>query len=195
MSTPAHGRQPSQPPDPNQYAWPQYAPQPLVGSSVAQPAQRRRWLHIVGYPLVAVIAAGIGSAATQANPLSASPSVAHRVAAAPIATTTADEAPVADVTAPTLDPSNYEVTLKILSKECFGSAGCNVTARPVIAGDTATNGVAAELTIEIRGGNDGASVQTITLDESGQYSADEALISTASAGRKLTAKITAVEVL
>ena len=89
---------------------------------------------------------------------------------------------------------DYEISVKTLSKECFGSAGCNVDARLTVSGTPATNGVAVELTVKVTGGEDGAQIETISLDEDGQYSPVEVYLSTRSSKSKVKATITAVEV-
>jgi hypothetical protein len=91
-------------------------------------------------------------------------------------------------------PKDFTITLKIKSKECFGSAGCNVTYEPkltIVGPDVDENG-SYEITYEIRGGEDGADVDTIEL-EAGQYRTVDGLAQTSSQSAKLTAVITEVE--
>lgn len=96
--------------------------------------------------------------------------------------------------APFPTPDDYDVSIKILSKQCFGSAGCNIEARLTLTGlsDAAMN-TAAEVTIKVTGSSDGAQIETVELDDEGQYSAPELYLSTNSKASKLKAKVTEVE--
>lgn len=96
--------------------------------------------------------------------------------------------------APLPDPSDYDVTIKILSKQCFGSAGCNVEGRITLDGLTsAALSTPAELTVRITGSEDGPQIETLELDEDGNYNAPEISVGTSSKGVKLKAKVTDVE--
>jgi hypothetical protein len=83
-----------------------------------------------------------------------------------------------------------------LTKECFGSAGCNITFRVRLAYDDTAGQLdpdkTYELTYKIRGGEDPL---TNTLEITGDnYSTDqEELISTPSSSTKVTAVVTDVE--
>lgn len=92
--------------------------------------------------------------------------------------------------------ADYTIKIKTLSKECFGSAGCNVEARLTVSTTSgpATEGVPVELTVSVTGDEDGPQVETIELDEDGQYYAPEVVLSTKSSKTKVKATITAVEV-
>jgi hypothetical protein len=87
--------------------------------------------------------------------------------------------------------------VKTLSKQCFGSAGCNVTYRIEVGydGPPLDPSNTAEVVYEVRGGEDGPQINTFTV-EGDQSSVDrEESISTSSAGRKLTAVVTSVDLL
>jgi hypothetical protein len=91
-------------------------------------------------------------------------------------------------------PKDFTLTVKILSKQCFGSAGCNITFRVELS----SNGVSPdpdktyEVTYEVRGVEDGPQINTLTI-EGGKYRADEEeFASTKSAATKLKAVITDV---
>lgn len=115
--------------------------------------------------------------------------------AAPAATTSAAAQPVAPIVLPKVPTASaYQIKIKTLSKQCFGSAGCNVSARltvEIVGTEALTR--AAELSVRVTGGMDGAQVETITVDGEGNYSAPEILVQTPNQGAKLRAKITDVE--
>ncbi len=94
---------------------------------------------------------------------------------------------------PTKD--DFDLTLKITGKECFGSAGCNVETKVSVTyvgiedvEDLPSN---IDITFDIRGGEE---PYTATIEmEDGKYSPDTALIQTKSSKSKLTATITDVD--
>lgn len=88
---------------------------------------------------------------------------------------------------------NFTVDVKTLSKQCFGSAGCNVEIRLVVAGDASIKGTEVELSIEVSGDESGPLIETITIDEDGQYTQPELVVSTKSSKTKVKATITDVE--
>ena len=99
-----------------------------------------------------------------------------------------------DAAAPDIGPANFQITVKTLSKQCFGSAGCNVEIRLGLGGDADTEGVAAELTVKVTGDESGPLIETISVDEDGNCAVPELTLSTKSSGTKVKAKVTAVEV-
>lgn len=92
-------------------------------------------------------------------------------------------------------PADWRIDLKILRKQCFGSAGCNVTVRiqPEYVGpaELPEEGV-IEVTYQIHGGED-VHINTFEVEAGVAYHEDEERISTASSGDVLTAKATEVE--
>ncbi|WP_405614609.1 hypothetical protein OG292_17385 [Streptomyces sp. NBC_01511] len=122
--------------------------------------------------------------------------------AAPEATATAIEE-VADE--PTEEPTSEEtyntapdrtdflLDLKTKSKQCFGSAGCNVTVEPTLSylgllpldpDETYS------ITYEVRGGEDGAVIQTMELTNQTSLSYQPVAMSTAKSSSKFTAEVT-----
>jgi hypothetical protein len=92
-------------------------------------------------------------------------------------------------------PSDFELSAKITDKECFGSAGCNVTFRV----DVAYNGIqtldddATWLVVyEIYGVEDAPQVGNFELTGT-KISGTEETMSTASSKKKITLKVTSVE--
>lgn len=92
---------------------------------------------------------------------------------------------------------HFKITLKTTRKQCFGSAGCNVTVDPELtyAGLLPPNpDKTYSITFEVRGGADGAIVQTMELTDQDQVSYRPVDLSTNKSGDTLTAKVTDVEI-
>jgi hypothetical protein len=92
-------------------------------------------------------------------------------------------------------PADTHTSLDALSKQCFGSAGCNLTYRIEVGydGPPLDPSNTYEVVYEVRGGEDGPQINTLTV-EGDQSSVDsEEIISTTSPSRKLTAVATSVD--
>lgn len=93
-----------------------------------------------------------------------------------------------------LTAKNVKLTTKVLEKDCFGSAGCNLTVR-VDLGDLPAGtpeDASFEVTYELRGTSDGSTVGTISVEE-GRYDTNEEYVQTSSSSKKVTAVVTDVE--
>jgi hypothetical protein len=109
---------------------------------------------------------------------------------------------VADTTPPTVattlaakpKASDFELTVKTLSKQCFGEAGCNITFRVEVAygGPKLDPGTTWEVTYEIRGPEDGPQVNTLTVTGDQSSVDQEEMASTRSSSVKLRAVVTDV---
>lgn len=150
---------------------------------------------LVTIPLTACGASAPASpTATGTGSSSATPAVASSTTEAPEDVATDEPEPSPE---PSFDaqPSDFEISLKILRKKCFGSAGCNVTYRidPTYVGiepipDTGT----VEVTYVVKGLEDGDAINTFTIEgEKASYQSEEDG-SVASSKTKLTGKVTAV---
>lgn len=92
--------------------------------------------------------------------------------------------------------ADYGIDIKTLRKQCFGSAGCSVEVRLTVSGNNAAiASVAAELTVRVTGDETGPSIETISLDEAGNYLPVELSLSTRSSTTKVRATVTDVEIL
>ncbi|WP_375478845.1 hypothetical protein [uncultured Jatrophihabitans sp.] len=130
--------------------------------------------------------------ATAAATTDDSPSILASAPAEPTDTPTEEPSP----TTPNLAPSDFTIKLRVRSKECFGSAGCDLTYQidPQYNGIEDISSGSWEVTYVVRGGQDGPQVNTFTLKD-GQASFDDSeSIQTTSSGTKLRAKVTSVEV-
>jgi len=158
-----------------------------------------RTIAIVAGALIVV--GGVAGALGTGGKKAAAP--AHTISSAPSTTTAAIQPPILEQpsdTAPayvTPKKGDFEVTLKVLSKECFGTAGCNVTYRAKLSQSLPTGAldpdVTYDLTYVVHGDESGPQTETmyITCDQYEQPS--EGLAQTATSGTKLTVTVTKLE--
>lgn len=119
-------------------------------------------------------------------------------AAAPAAKSTATvatpttEAAAAEPVAP--GPANFTAKPKIIEKNCFGSAGCNVTLRIDLATSvTPEPGVSWLVVYEIHGVEDGPEIGNLTVTGD-SYESSEEHVGVASSKSKITIKVVSVEI-
>lgn len=148
-------------------------------------------------PTLAASAAALallaGCATADAAPNKAAPS-SSTSAPAPTATPepSSEDTPTPDAfVAP--KPSDFTITIKVRSKDCFGSAGCIVEVRPDFAYDGPPLTTGYDITYQYKGDEDGPVIATATVDEDGTVTFDDESIDTPSKATKITAKVTAVE--
>ena len=96
-----------------------------------------------------------------------------------------------------LDTDSFTIDLKTKSKQCFGSAGCNLTVEPdlTLLVDSSEIDPAAtyEITYEIHGGDSGPVIETAELSDQTSLNYTPSVISTSSSGTKVSVEITDVE--
>ncbi|QLQ16163.1 MAG: hypothetical protein HZY73_11430 [Micropruina sp.] len=142
--------------------------------------------------LIAALALLGGCSAPTAAHVSTAPA-----SSAAVASTAAAPSASASEEPETYTPSkgDWEVTLKVLNKECFGSAGCNVKVRASLSygglEEVPQEGT-VEVSFRIKGAEDPYE-STFEVTEGGSYSPDEVMVSTRSSKAKLTAEVTDVE--
>lgn len=170
--------------------------QPPPIPPAAPSSKHKRWIPWVAYPGTLLLGLVLGASGND------SASTTAKSSATPTTTVTATaEAPAAEDTTPPDPPAaqpptkaNFKLTVKTLKKQCFGSAGCNVTYRiiPTYNGPGLDASEKTEVVYEVRGGEDGAVVNSFTVED-GQYSVDsEEMVSAKSSKSKLTAVATDV---
>lgn len=167
-----------------------------------QAPKRRRWLPwaaVAGASGAFVLGVVVGSAGGN----STTPTASTKPQPTVTVTTTA-AAPVAEATAPPEETTptysaptknDFKLAIKVLSKQCFGSAGCNVSYRIILAtytGPELDPSETYEVTYVVRGGEDGPVTNTfsVTGDESSVDS--EESVSTKSKDSKLTVVVSDV---
>ncbi|MFJ8934204.1 hypothetical protein ACIRL0_00580 [Streptomyces sp. NPDC102365] len=97
-----------------------------------------------------------------------------------------------------LTPADFEMELRTTERQCFGSAGCNITVEPELSYVGEWNGVDPDavysITYEIRGDESGPVIETAELSDETSLNYTPSMISAASASTKVSVKITDVTV-
>lgn len=107
---------------------------------------------------------------------------------------------VADPTSPAVSPqlpkpSDFTIAVKVMAKQCFGSAGCVVTYRidPTYTGVSSISASPLTVVYEVSGGKDGPQINNFTTDGAGSASFSRSeFMQTSSPGTVLTARVTSV---
>jgi hypothetical protein len=86
---------------------------------------------------------------------------------------------------------HFKLTAKILSKQCFGSAGCNVSYRILVAytGPTLDPAVTYDVLYSVTGGEDGPVSNTLKITGDESSVDEEESLSTKNKSAKLTVVI------
>ena len=94
-------------------------------------------------------------------------------------------------TPPVIEPAWWHLTVKILEKKCFGSAGCNVTYRidPKYDGELDPSRT-YRMTYEVSGVEDGPQINNFTVTGTEASIPSEESAQTKTTKVKLTAKVT-----
>ena len=116
------------------------------------------------------------------------PATSTSAAPAPAATEADDDS----TEAVTVEKDDFLIELKVTEKQCFGSAGCNVTTKASVTYtgvyDLDELPSLIDITYKIKGATE---PYTATIEmEDGKYSADTAVLSTRRSSSKLTAVVT-----
>lgn len=190
---------------------PQQPYQPYPPPPAAEPTppakKNRLWLAIgAAAALVLVVTATVlatlamaGGRHTTAAPQSAAgapaydePSVDDEVLPDPIPEVTTPSP------GPTLSASDITLTPKVIDKQCYGSAGCNLTVRVVAKHDDDAPDLSEEetwrVTYQIDGGEDGPVIGNFEVTGKTYYEQEEDL-STKSSKAKISVKVVDVEKL
>ncbi|MFE2068146.1 hypothetical protein ACFXDH_38205 [Streptomyces sp. NPDC059467] len=167
---------------------PSYSPTPLVKKS--------RTGLVIAASTAAVIAAVVGTGIVVVHS-------GHGGKQTAAAHPTGGATETAGTETPTPTPSYDEVTadsftveLRTTQRQCFGSAGCNVTVEPNLSylGDSESIDPDAvyEITYEIHGDESGPVIETAELSDRTSLHYTPSTISTASAGTNVSVEITDV---
>jgi hypothetical protein len=172
-------------------------PPPLPSGPPAPPRKSRTNLVIIG-SAAAVIAAiiGTGIVVVQSRDDARPATTAETGAPDAAVVTAAAEEPDPTPTYDDVTADSFTMGLKTTKRQCFGSAGCNVTVEPDLTylGDSESIDPDAvyEITYEIRGDESGSVIETAELSDQTSLNYTPSLISTASARTKISVKITDV---
>lgn len=94
-----------------------------------------------------------------------------------------------------VDADSFTIDLKTKSKQCFGSAGCNLTVEPDLTYmgiDDIDPDATYEITYEIHGDESGPIIETAELSDQTSLNYTPSIISTPSSSTKVTVEITDV---
>jgi hypothetical protein len=192
-------------------------PMPYFPPAAPQP-RRRKWLWVAGaVAVLSALAAGVVLAiafgkvtagpcldksqhAPCAGPggtwISADGGVRSRDAAAPATTSPSIPAFAVPTTEPVLpEPTakDYSVDLTVVSKQCFGSAGCNVTVEPKLTQLGASTLLwECDITYSISGDDSGELIETAYAEGGSSYRVDRTVMSTKNSKVVPNATVTAV---
>ncbi|MEU5942249.1 hypothetical protein ABZ807_24385 [Micromonospora sp. NPDC047548] len=211
MTDPTAPTPPNQPAvTPQQPATTPTSAMPLPGVPVAAKQSHARAWAVGGLALViALCCGGVGIAAlsdgdseqgVNAAASSAMPSLT--TAPAGVATTTAPPSTAPASTAPAVPTydaptkSDFKLKVKILRKQCFGSAGCNITYRIDVtySGAGLDPSTTYEVTYEVKGAEDPI-INTFEVTGDSASVQEEEMASTKRSADKLTAVVTSVSEL
>ena len=113
----------------------------------------------------------------------------------PNTTVTSSPATTQHTASPTgLTKNDVKLTLKTTQKECYGSAGCNVTVEVNVSDDLDKQGDDAyDVTFTVTGDSDGPTIDTVTLNADHSYTKPEEFLSTSSSKTKVSVAVDSVE--
>jgi hypothetical protein len=145
--------------------------------------------------VVGVLAFGIGAAVGNGGGTSRqTPKATGSASQSATTTTQVEVTTTAASTYDTPDVSDFELTVKTLSKQCFGSAGCSITYRIQAGWDGSYDPDRTyEVVYEVRGDESGPQTNNFTVTGDEYQSSQEEIASTRSSGVKLTARVISVE--
>ncbi|WP_367039631.1 hypothetical protein [Streptomyces sp. Je 1-332] len=93
---------------------------------------------------------------------------------------------------------DFTMTLRTTERQCFGSAGCNLTVEPNLSYVGPTENLdpdaVYDITYEISGDDSGPVIETGELSDGTTLDYTQTMLSTASAGTKVSVKITDIAV-
>ncbi|WP_320784178.1 hypothetical protein [Streptomyces sp. CRN 30] len=169
---------------------PPHAPPPA-------PRRPRNWVVIGSAAAVIAAVIGTGIWVVQAQDGHDEPRATTSTSAPADDTVAAadDEEPEVEPAYAELDADSFEITLRTTDRQCFGSAGCNVTVEPELSylgiEDIDPDSV-YEITYEIKGDASGPVIATAELSDETSLNYQPSSISTASSSTKVSVKITDV---
>jgi hypothetical protein len=188
MTQPYSGMPGQQPPDPQQ---------PFIEQAPTKPKRSARRIVVFCLAGAALFVAGgfttaiTGIGDTDTTTTTSAPA-AITTTTAPAATETSEAPP--EPTYPAPAKADFKLTAKILGKQCFGSAGCNLTYRIMVAygGPTLDPAVTYEVVYVVQGGDDGPVTNTLKVTGDQSSVDEEETISTKNKGSKLTVLVSDV---
>ncbi|MFD8254691.1 hypothetical protein [Streptomyces werraensis] len=178
---------------------------PMPNVPPAPPEKPKRTLSngIVIGAAAAVIAAVIGTGVFVVQAMNDDDSKPASTSSSSRATEESEPVVEDEVEEPDLDlyvtdpaATDFKIELRTKSKQCFGSAGCNLVVEPELTYDGLTSeldpALTYEITYEITGDESGPIVQTAELTDQTTVTYDTTVVSTPSRGTELSVEVTDV---
>jgi hypothetical protein len=174
-------------------------PTPAPDSPASTPARKpRNWVVIGAAAAIIAAVIGTGVVVTQAVNDDGKPAATATESSTPAedpATTVADEPePDAEPTFTTPTADDFTIELRTTSRQCFGSAGCNITVEPTLTYTGLTDDLdpdaVYQITYEIKGDESGPILDTAELSDQTTLNYTPTSLSTKSSSTKLSVKIT-----
>lgn len=163
--------------------------EPLPYRRASRPRQGgRQWVSAVAALLaVGAIGGGIGYAIGHGSTLTTSAVIPPAVTAPVVDTTTSTVAPYIPLA------SDFTVTVNVLTKDCFGSAGCDITYRiqPSYHGAALDSTQQYTVTYQVNGTQD-PQIGSFTMQGDEASVQQEEIAQTTSSSAQLTAQVTNV---
>ncbi|MFJ3800459.1 hypothetical protein ACIPSJ_29790 [Streptomyces sp. NPDC090088] len=169
---------------------------PMPSYSPTPPVKKSRAGLVIAASAAAVIVAvvGTGMAVVHSGHGSEQAAAASPTGGATEATATETPTPAPSYDEVTAD--SFTIELRTTKRQCFGTAGCNVTVEPTLTylGDSGSIDPDAvyEITYEIHGDESGPVIETAELSDRTSLNYTPSMISTASAGTNVSVEITDV---
>ncbi|MGR6969000.1 hypothetical protein ACU639_05215 [Streptomyces cynarae] len=145
--------------------------------------------------IAAIVATGVVVVQSRGDSSKPAASTKSSATTQDAATTTAQE-PDPTPTYAELDANSFTIKLKTKSRQCFGSAGCNLTVEPDLTylgvSESINPDATYEITYEIRGDESGPVIETAELSNQTSLNYTPTVIQTASSSTKVSVEITDV---
>jgi hypothetical protein len=173
-------------------------PPPDFPPPLPVPKKSRTNLIIIGSAaavIAAVVATGIVVVQSNHNDDARPATTASSGASDEGVMTGAADEPDPDPAYEQVDADSFTMKLRTTSRHCFGSAGCNVTVEPdltYVGLQDVDPAAVYEITYEISGDKSGPVIETAELSNQTNLNYTPTLISTVSAGTKISVEITDV---
>ncbi|MEU9454816.1 hypothetical protein [Streptomyces sp. NPDC048277] len=171
-------------------------PPPMPSYSPTPPAKKSRTNLIIAASAAAVVATVIGTGIVVVHSGNGSKPAATAKPTGGAAGAAATETPTPTPSYDDVTADSFTIELRTTKRQCFGTAGCNVTVEPSLTylGDSESIDPDAvyEITYEIRGDESGPVIETAELSDRTSLNYTPSMISTASAGTNVSVEITDV---
>jgi hypothetical protein len=160
-----------------------------------RPPQRPLWLWIIALVAALVVGFALGAAVGVESRGAPDPANASTDSGEPAASAIDTRPPTTTTTTrpPMPTPQDFTITIKVIRKQCFGSAGCNLTYQiePKYIGTTPLPDEKITVVYEITGGDE-PQINRFTVEGDTASFDEEEHIQTPKSSSELTATVTEI---